>query len=57
MRRVSERPTVVSQTGRLRGRPAFQCAAPQAQVVMALEELLVRLERRPALGETARLAV
>ena len=48
---------MVAQASGLRWRLTLQCAVFPAQVVIALEKLRLRIERRPTLGETARLAM
>ena len=48
---------MIAQASRLGWRLALQCAVFPAQVVIALEKLRLRIERRPTFGETARLAM
>ena len=48
---------MVTQASGLRWRLPLQCAMFPAQIVIALEKLRLRIERRPTLGETARLAM
>jgi len=48
---------VVAQASGLRWCLTLQCAVFPAQIVVALEKLRLRVERRPALGESARLAM
>ena len=46
-----------AQASGLRRRFALQCAVLPAQVVVTLEKLRLRIERRPTFGETARLTM
>jgi uncharacterized membrane protein len=48
---------VIAQANGLRWRLTLQCAVFPAQVVITLEKLRLCIERRPTLGETARLAM
>lgn len=48
---------MISQSGCLRWGATFQAAVLATQIVITLEELGLRVERRAALGETPRLAM